>query len=205
MLENLTGHNGSVSAVRLVAPEKEYVAVLKEMGVSEDDLDESLAYFGDLDATPASGLDWIFDRRGQRGRPQSRFTDGSVPVYYSALDQATAEAETAYGLDQPAGATCYFRALAVDFRGAYVDLGELEVQAAFLTGEQNDGAYDECLLVTREALERGHDGFMTPSARRPEGKCFPILSRDAIRSLAATGYVRFDYDNARGRWTCKIV
>ena len=97
------------------------------------------------------------------------------------------------------------RPLAVDFVGAYADLGELALQPAFLVGEKFDGAYDECLSVTREAIERGHQAFKTPSARLVGGRCFLILSRDAIRSLASGGYVRFDYDNELARWTCKAL
>lgn len=206
MLESLVRHEGAVSAVRLVAPDKAYVAVLTEMGVSQDDLGESRTYFGDLDVTPESGLDWIFERRVQRRKPQGRFTDGSIPVYYTALDRATAEAEKAHWLSPTEGTpNYYFRPLAVDFLGAYVDLGELAFQPAFLTGEKVDGAYDECLSVTQEAVELGHGAFKTPSARLAGGRCFPILSRDAIRSLTASGYVRFDYDNELARWTCRAV
>ena len=203
MLESLVKHKELVRAVRLVAPDKAYVAVLTEMGVDQDDLGESLTYFGDLDATSESGLDLIFKHRGQRGKPHSRFTDGSIPVYYTALDRATAEAEIAHWLVPIEDTPNYFRPLVVEFLGAYPDLGELASQPTFLTGEKVDGAYAECLAVTREAVELGYDAFKTHSARLTGGRCFPILSRDAIRSLTPSGYVRFDYDNELARWTCR--
>lgn len=202
---SLVGNSGPVSAIRMVAPDKAYIAVLTEMGVGKEDFDENLTYFGDLDATPESGLDWIFERRVQRTKPQTRFTDGSIPVYYTALDRVTAESETAHWLVPVARASNYFRPLIVDFWGKYVDLVELKEQPAFLTGEQVDGAYDRCLSVTREAIAQGHDALKTPSARLSNGICFPIFSRKAIRSLKATGYVRFDYDEMLDQWTCRTV
>jgi len=195
---------GAVEAVRLVAPDKSYVAALAEMGVTSDDFDENIAYFGDLDATPQIGLDWIFVKRGQVGRAPSRFTDGSVPVFYTALDRPTAERETQRWLSA-ASDKFYFRQLTIEFEGPHIDLRALVPPPAYLTGEPEDGAYKACFEISKQALALPCDAFKTPSARLPDGVCFPILARPSIKGVHARGYVRFELDDATGQWNCRNV
>ena len=202
MLDQLVRRDEAVVAIRLVAPSKSFLVTLAEMGVDQEDMDASQAYFGNLDASPESGIEWIFEKRGQRGL-LGRFTDGSIPVYYTALEFGTAEAEKAHWLSPEPGVPLYFRPLRVDFSGVHVDLRDLDPVPGFLTGENADGAYVACLAITKEAMHSGFAGFKTPSARAPGGTCFPIIERTAIKAVAADGYVRFDFDQIAMRWVCR--
>lgn len=205
MLEFLIAEHGPIEAVRLVAPESSHVNMLSEMGVDPEDFEENLAYYRDLDATPESHLEWIFVKRVQQGRPQGRFTDGSIPVFYTATERSTAEAETAHWLVPLDSAPHYFRTLSVSFYGKHVDLHQVVPRPQCLTGEQTTGAYAACLKITQEATSIALDGFKTPSARRQGGVCFPILRREAIGEISASGYLRLDFNADQSRWTCRPV
>lgn len=203
MLGNLQRYSGDVVAFRL-SSSKGKVEALKEMGVDDADIDESIKYFGDLDVSPESHLDWVFEHRGQRGS-QTRFTDGSIPILYTALDLPTAQAEVEHWLPPLPDTPIYYRAVGLDFRGEYKDLRELTPIPDYLTGEAADGAYSECLNITKVAVKEGLDAFKTPSARRAGGVCFPILSRSSVRAMTSLNYIRFTFETATSRWLSKSV
>lgn len=204
MFESLALIHGALDATRL-SISRDKVAALLEMGVDPADIDESSKYYGDLDVSPEAHLRWVFDEGGQRGKAPSRFTDGSFPVLYTALDLSTATAEMAHWLSPLPGVSVYFRSLTVTFSGKYKDLNQAEDLPAFLTGQQEDGCYVDCLGISREAMGASLDAFKTPSARYSEGACFPILSKASVRSLVPTGYLRFTFDLESGAWRSKAV
>ncbi len=204
MFESLALIHGALDAIRL-STSRDKVAALLEMGVDRADIDEGIKYYGDLDASPEAHLRWIFDEGGQGKSDPTRFTDGSLPVLYTALDLSTATAEMAHWLSPLPGVSVYFRSLTVAFLGKYKDLNQAESLPTFLTGQQEDGCYVDCLGVSREALRESLDAFKTPSARYLQGVCFPILSKASIRALVPTGYLRFTFDLESGAWRSKVV
>lgn len=204
MLTELPRIYGSVDAVRL-SNSKDKVDALLEMGVEPSDIDDSIQYFGDLDVSPDKHLAWIFDQVGQKNVSRTRFTDGLAPVLYTALNVDTACAEIAHWLSPLPGIFIYYRSLRVEFEGDYKDLLSLQELPNYLVGEESDGAYAQCTELAAAARLDDLDAFKTPSARLPQGVCFPILTRTSIRSLIPATYVRFRYDEQAQGWTSKLL
>jgi hypothetical protein len=99
MLDLLARHEGDVVAVRVMPPPKSAAEQMRELGIDEGDFAENEVYFEPaFQQSLEDHLDWVFSKHGQRGRPATRFTDGSVPVLYTALEQQTA-------FDEPPRAT----------------------------------------------------------------------------------------------------
>jgi RES domain len=194
--------HSDVAAVRVCAPPKSEDSQMREIGELPEDAAANREYFGRHDVSLENHLEYIFDKRGQRGQVASRFTNGSLPVFYSALDPDTAKAEKAHWL-QPVLSPFNFQLVAVDFRGFHKNLGELDPVPPHLTGEKELGSYDACHQITAEAVADRLDAFQTPSARRPGGHCFPILTRGSVHALRPRGLVRFSYDPAQRTWTAE--
>ena len=126
-------------------------------------------------------LDGPFRARAKL-RSKTRFSDGSFPVFYSALAAETAEAETAYWFrknyagkprsDRRAyyqGFHCTFEGLEKDLRSRVSDWPDLV----------HDSDYSFCNRLGVEARDGGIDGLVVPSARH-EGANMPIFVRQAI-------------------------
>lgn len=119
--------------------------------------------------------------------PIGRFGDGSMGVYYSALEEATCERELAFHLHaaflevggslraQPryySLIVCFFSGVMKDFRGG-------ESTCPDLVSESTSG-YPYCQSLARLAVKENIDGFLTASARNPGGTCVPVFARAAL-------------------------
>ena len=111
-------------------------------------------------------------------RNESRFTDGSFPVLYTALEIETAQAEVAYWFRKVNGiefsAAAYYRKMRCNFDGAVVDLRPEAKANPYLVSIGDEG-YSSCRSVSLAALERDIEGLLTYSARKPGGTCLPIF------------------------------
>ncbi len=179
---------------------------LTQMGVEAEDFAANRDFFGSLDIDPAGYVEWVFDKHGQAGMQKpTRFTDGSIPVLYTASEAATAFAEKAQWLS-PLPSMSYFQQLVrVDVHGATKDLRTINPQPACLTAEAATGAYAACFEVTKEAIAEGLEGFHTPSARMHGGSCTPILNRAAVTAIKFVQHVRFDYSEVDKRWQAILL
>ncbi|MBS0339446.1 MAG: RES family NAD+ phosphorylase [Proteobacteria bacterium] len=176
---------------------------LAEMGVNEDDFAAVFEYFQLEDLSPEGHLDWLFD-----GRPKqsgSRFTDGTIPVLYTAREVETAIAEKARWISALPGATAYQQLLRIEVEGQTKDLCTLDPRPECLTGEAATGAYELCFAVAKEAVAEGLDGFHTPSARRHDGVCTPVIRRQAIKTMVLQRHVRFDYNQQASTWDATLL
>ena len=123
---------------------------------------------------------------------EGRFGDGSIPVYYSAIEEDTCREEVSFHLQKQAGDLVddldprYFRLIKCNYDGATLDLRGKERQHPELTSRTNAG-YPYCQALGLEAVELGIDGFLAPSARRQGGTCVPVFSRAAL-SEPRVGY-----------------
>lgn len=199
MLEGLARSNEDVVAVRVCVQTKSGAAQMAEIGVDAEDAQENQAYFGSHDVSLESHLDYIFSKRMQRGAERSRFTDGSIPVFYTAIEEETALAERAHWMSPAHRIT--FQLVNVDFHGAVKDLRSIDPMPSHLTGEAAVGAYQSCFYITVDAVAERLDAFKTPSARRGGGCCFPILTRRSVQALRPRGLVQFEYDEADEKWS----
>ena len=73
----------------------------------------------------------------------------------------------------------YFQMIKCNYDGATIDLRGKEQQHPDLTSRTNAG-YPFCQALGLEAVGRGVDGFLAPSARREGGTCVPVFKRAAL-------------------------
>ena len=162
--------------------------MLGEMGLDAEDVDEILEFLGERRGW-ANGqrlLDASFAPKPQleaRKIAATRFSDGSIRVFYSSLEPETAELEVMHWYaDAAVGSSrrvAYYNRLRCRFRGPAVDLRPGVSDWTFLT-DDGDGAYARCQALAREGIERQIDGFLTPSARRADGTNVPVFRRQSL-------------------------
>ena len=142
-------------------------------------------------------LDNFFERGGRLG-DRTRFSDGSFPVFYSALDSATTEAEVKHwaptflgGPRQPR--TQYRWLFRCMFEGNEKDLRR---QVETWPDLVHDSDYTFCNQLGAEAVQLGLDGLVTWSVRRPQGVNVPVFSRCSLSAPETEVLVAITYDPA---------
>lgn len=107
-----------------------------------------------------------------RGSEPTRFSNGSIRICYTALDQPTAIAEKEYHVRKRGGAKRQrFRMYSGTFTGRAADLVPLLENWPDLVSDD----YSFCQLLGSEAADSGLDGLLAPSARNHGGINLPIL------------------------------
>ena len=114
-------------------------------------------------------------------RSQTRFSDGSFPVFYSSLEPSTAKAEIQHWFPQYSGQpqyprTAYYQGFSCTFHGIEKDLRPKIDEWPDLV-HQTD--YTFCNQLGAEARDLRIDGLATWSARH-KGTNIPVFDRLAI-------------------------
>jgi hypothetical protein len=183
---------------------------LRQMGLDADDIDEILEFLGETrDRADAERLlDAPFAPKPQlaaRRITPTRFSDGSLRVFYSSLEPETSELEVLHWYAGAALGTtarvAYYDRLRCRFRGTAVDLRSKVGEWPFLTGD-GEGAYTSCQELAREAVGLNLGGLLTPSARRVSGTNVPVFRRETISEPEVLGFTAFARD-ATGEVTVK--
>ena len=125
--------------------------------------------------------------------PVRRFGDGTMGVYYSALEERTCERELGSHLGRElvqarkAGFNHPRRYALVrcQYHGNTAELRGKERAHPELVSQTLDG-YPFCQALAREAVSIRIDGFLTRSAREPSGTCVPVFARDALSEAGIT-------------------
>ena len=138
-------------------------------------------------------------RPKRKFRSRTSFSDGSFPVFYSSLDQTTAEAEVRHWFPQYSGQpegsrTGYYQRFSRVFDGSEKDLRPKIDQWPDLT---HDTDYTFCNQLGAEAKISKVDAFLTWSARH-EGTNVPVFEREAIGNPSLEGVVALTYDPDSG-------
>ena len=120
-------------------------------------------------------------RIGGRRFRRTRFSDGSFPVFYCAVDAETAKAEALHWFCElaggPHGRRAWYRCFTCHFDGTVKDLTQKLADWGELT---HDTDYGFCNALGAEAKEEGLDGLLAASARRSGGTNVPVLKRSAV-------------------------
>lgn len=132
-------------------------------------------------------IDDVFRAREGTDRPfrEGRFSDGSFGVYYSALDEDTCREEVAYHLHEAVADLDHdpdprsFRVIECSYDGTTANLLGKETKHQDLVSVTKSG-YPFCQDLGRKAVDRGLDGFLTASARKPDGVCVPVFRRTSL-------------------------
>ena len=131
----------------------------------------------------------------------TRYSDGSYPVFYSALDPATAEAEVAHWFRNSFGGrpkgqrSAYYQRFTCLFEGVEKDLRDKRSKWRELV---HDNDYTFCNRIGAEAVRLGLDGLVVPSARRENGSNQPVFRRRAISDPKSQGLVKITFDPQTG-------
>ena len=116
-----------------------------------------------------------------------RFGDGTMGVYYAALEERTCEREIGFhlhskiadsyeaGFRKPRRYTlveCEYGGITAELRGKESAHPELV--------SPSEAGYPFCQRLAHKAVSRGIAGFFTRSARDPIGTCVPVFAREAL-------------------------
>lgn len=208
MLEAINETRFEDSVYRFVN-QSEHVKVLTDMGLDAIGITEMVTLLRERGLTddPIEILDGPFAPKPLLKPIQTRFSDGRMRVFYSALEPETAEAEVLHWYMKPllGGASplrAYYRRATCTFNGYVKDLRPWVDQWPFLTA---DDGYDACNTLGTEAATSGLDGLLSRSARRVQGTTLPIFSRSSLEHAHIEEYHAFDYDPKTGDVTVSLV
>ncbi len=209
MLEEIesTHHEGLI--FRLVNQAR-HVEFLRGIGLDVDQTEEMLTFLRQrgIGDDPVDVLNSPFADKPLLKAIQTRFSDGTLRVFYSATEPQTAEQEVRYWYVKPAlearrtPVRMYYRLAACDFFGDVKDLRPKVNDWPFLTA--NDG-YDSCNEIGKEAASSGLTGLLSQSARRPEGTTLPVFARSALTGVQLQDYRVLSYDPATGNVTISVA
>lgn len=199
MLENIPTERADHVLLRLMASRaaKTVFDAMFEGALDSQDLAEirklmpASKWFGD----PWDGIRSQFEVRSAAPlSDQTRFSDGSKRVYYSALDLATTIDERLHWFRKECQPTqvvrLYLRLLQCNFAGSTKNLIPYADALPFLTSE--DG-YSQCNALANEAIACGLDALLTPSARRAGGTCVPVFSERSLSNPTFTSSHVFEF------------
>ena len=202
MLENIKRELFSANPFRYAYHEED-ANLLQEMGIAPENTQEMLVFLRDRNKSDSleSLLDKPFKPKPQLAPQATRFSDGTIPVFYSALELETAEGEVAswyvkYALNNASDErTAYYRRFTCNFQGDVKDLGPYSEAMPYLIQDKANG-YPHCNRIGAAAVSEALDGLLTPSAQTPKGTCLPVFSREALSNPQGQGFVAFRFDPA---------
>ena len=131
----------------------------------------------------------------------SRFGDGSVRVWYGALEEDTALAETCFhqlrqlraieGIAEPV--TRYRAVYRVQARGLFLEVrGKEDAHPELL-----DDDYAATQAIGKHAAAQGLPGVLYPSARWPDGSCLAAFRADPLSAPTLLYFLTYRIDPAR--------
>lgn len=179
--------------------------MLREMGLDTAGVDEVLAASNTTvdNAALVALLDSAFITKAGLPPEKTRFSDGTIRVLYSALEQQTAahEAFDWYIKDAVSGArskrVVFYMLASLDFAGAVKDLRPHHAAMPFLT-QRDDPSMSKCNEIGLEAVGSNLDGLLSPSAAIKPGTCLPVFQRRALTNLNYLRLEKFTLDPAVG-------
>ncbi len=145
-------------------------------------------------------LDGPFQQK-RRFKRQTRFSDGSFPVFYSSFDAPTVEAEVKHWLPSYIGQprnprTVYYRRFSCTFDGVEKDVrSKIKDWPQLMEGSD----YTFCNRLGAEARTLKVDALVTFSVRRKEGVNLPIFSRETIDNPRSEAFLSMTYNPTTGK------
>jgi hypothetical protein len=183
----------SPDAVYRLANADKRVEALAALGHEPSDIEETLAFLNEASSLdPASLIDGVFNLwQGRQTWPEGRFSDGSYPVFYTALEWETAEAEIAHYIPRRFGenlsGSVFYDRLECRLDAMSYDLRPARDHFPFLIEEP----WPPCQALAREARSREAGALLTQSARRLEGSNVPVFDRRTLSAPKLVGGVAF--------------
>ncbi len=159
----------------------EQIAEMKELLMSRG-VNESLEELVDTPFKPKRQL-------YKSGYAETRFSDGTFPVGYFAMEPETAEAEVRYWFcknffGRPSDKRrAWYSRFTCDFAGHAKDLRPMQAAWPDL---MNRTDYAFCRRLGTQAMSEGLDALLTPSVRKSSGTNVPVFVRRALKRSSRT-------------------
>lgn len=192
-----TAHNHrQIYRLASLPRDNEFLADLGLDALGEREMRDLLVASGYGDGT---SLEQLCDApfRPKRRLVRTRYSNGSYPVFYSALDPATATAEVAHWFRKGFGGrpqnqrSAYYRRFTCLFEGQEKDLRNKQSEWPDLV---HDSDYAFCNRIGAEAVRLGLDGLVVPSVRWENGSNLPVFKRSAIRDPESQDLMKITLD-----------
>jgi hypothetical protein len=176
-------------------------AVAVRHDLSPEQIRELLDFFGESSkaTSVADLLDAPFKPKPYLNPPNSfatltRFSDGSWPIFYSALEQNTSGLEVFHHYRRyvgPEGRThsLHYQAFACSFEGSTIDLRSAVAKWPDLIAEETNNA--TCQDIGREAHNAGVSALLCRSVRSPTGTTVPVFARASLSEVELGFVFRF--------------
>lgn len=205
MLEELPPLNRT-EIIHRFGNRREPLDVARRMGLDEQAVDELLAFLGPESRTMDAKqlLDDPFRQKQHWAPRPTRFSDGTWPVFYAALERETSEQEIGHHYvsaamgDPSRGRTVYYSVFHCQFSGEARDLRKKQEEWGGLVSPDTDNPF--CQNLGREAVEAGIDGFLAPSARVAGGTTVPAFAPDCLSRPQIDGDAAFSFDTTAGAY-----
>lgn len=202
MLEELPIEGRETDLVRL-ASRLNADRFFEQQGLNERDRSEVVKFLESRTALTTKDLvDQIFKGKPRLAKANAtRFSDGSFPVLYGAVEPRTAEAEARHWFSKhvsgkPAGErTVWYTRFTYRFSVKVKDLRPKQLKWPDLT---HDNDYEFCNKLGAEAVATGLDGLVAPSARNKGGANLPAFARGAVNSFGEGELVAITYSPQTG-------
>ncbi len=177
------------TTVRLVSFKTLAGYLSSDLGLSPDDSSElmELLQSRDFPMNPEDIVAVAFEPKPNLQPEGTRFSNGYIRIFYSALELETARHEVQYwfGKSLPVGnqpTAASYRELHSKFDGHVKDLRPVAAEMPFLTA---DDGYPLCQEIGKEVSESDAiDALLTPSARLANGTCIPVFRRESIKAAS---------------------
>ena len=166
-------------------------SMLLKRGIDIEDVEDAATVLGKLPLplTAEELIEDAFRPQDQRATPfpVKRFGDGTIGVYYSALEKVTCKKELAFHLntsfiemhEKNFSYDRVYSLVECNYSGTTVDLRGQEINNPDLVSETEAG-YPFCQRLALKAVKRRIAGFFTASARHDGGTCVPVFARSAL-------------------------
>ena len=113
----------------------------------------------------------------------TRFGDGTIGIFYSALEEETCKRECEFHLlnddIETSNHPRFYSMIKCYYQGSTLDLRGCESKNPELVSDTEDG-YLFCQDLGKHAIQNRIEGFLTPSARLEGGTCVPVFWRTAV-------------------------
>ena len=189
MIENFNSSYECETVLKLVSlTEKSLEEMLLELGIAVENIDETAIVVEAVSQFITPSVDQIIDKSftptgAQTPFRATRFSDGTIAIYYSAIEAETCQSEVAFHAIEdsiePFNQLRFYNLIECSYQGSTIDLRGFEEEHQELTSETKDG-YPFCQELGRMANINDIDGFFTPSARKEGGTCVPVFSKSAV-------------------------
>ncbi len=150
-------------------------------------------------------IDDIFD---QKSNFQSRFTDGTYPIWYGSIDQETTFYETAFHWHRTIIEDIHYdderpiiinRSLfSVNCNAMLIDLRKATKQIPELTQKELE-FYEVTQSIGKKLYEQGQSGLYTYSARKPKGENIAVYNKKILSNPEHIKNVKYTYDFKRSK------